>query len=146
MRVFRSYVNVSAIESITKSGQLPAKEIAAFSGIANPSGFIDTIETAGHAIKGFDHFPDHHAFTVADIEMLYAKYPDTSFICTEKDAVKIRCLKGVDLTKIFYIKIDARVEPSDAFIVQITKRIVRHGTVPKIENEVSGVEIPYGTR
>lgn len=61
------------------------KHIHAVTGIGNPDRFFDMLEDLGfHCIK--HAFPDHHAFSFADIDF----GDDFPVIMTEKDAVKCR--------------------------------------------------------
>lgn len=69
--------------------------VAAFCGIGNPRGFRHTLESIGYPVAAFREFPDHHAYTRADIAGLSAWADDAqaaAVICTQKDLVKI-CLE-----------------------------------------------------
>lgn len=71
---------------------LHGKRLAAFCGIGNPAGFRHTLEACGYNAVGLREFPDHHAYTAADVETLSRWATDvqaSALICTHKDLVKI---------------------------------------------------------
>jgi tetraacyldisaccharide 4'-kinase len=84
---------------------LTGKRVAAFSGIAKPEQFRDTLTKLGAEILSFKGFPDHHPFSRAEIEgmILSAKTVDC-LITTEKDWVRIENL-GVHEDKLCFLTI-----------------------------------------
>jgi tetraacyldisaccharide 4'-kinase len=71
---------------------LAGQPVAAFCGIGNPDGFRHTLEQAGCRIAAWREFPDHHAYTRADVNDLvaWATASDaTAAVATHKDLVKI---------------------------------------------------------
>jgi tetraacyldisaccharide 4'-kinase len=75
-------------------GALAGSQIAAFCGIGNPAGFRHTLESCGFQLADFRTFPDHHAYTNADVDSL-AAWADgledlAAVLCTHKDLVKLR--------------------------------------------------------
>jgi tetraacyldisaccharide 4'-kinase len=80
-------------EGVTSSLEsLAGQSVAAFCGIGNPRGFRHTLESIDYRVTAFREFPDHHAYTRADIESL-CKWADSldaaAVICTHKDLVKV---------------------------------------------------------
>lgn len=74
---------------------LSGRPIAAFCGLGNPAGFRHTLEACGYGVAGFREFPDHHAYTAADVAALTAwreSLGGAALVCTHKDLVKLRCL------------------------------------------------------
>jgi tetraacyldisaccharide 4'-kinase len=71
---------------------LKGHSVAAFCGLGNPAGFQHTIQSCGYNLAGFREFPDHHAYSRADMEAL-AAWADSvgaeALLCTHKDLVKI---------------------------------------------------------
>ena len=66
--------------------------VAAFCGIGNPTGFRHTLQECSGELVAFREFPDHHAYTPADLDELgrWAEGLDVAAVlCTEKDLVKI---------------------------------------------------------
>lgn len=85
--------------------------VIVMSGIANPEGFTASLRKRYRIIDQL-HFPDHHAYKMADIEslssILAAAPPDTVIVITEKDAVKLTNRKKIPLEirqRLFYIPI-----------------------------------------
>lgn len=76
---------------------LKTRPVAAFCGIGNPQAFRQTLIDLGGAICDFRIFPDHHAYTRADMEGLWGwaerQASDCIVLTTEKDLVKLRLAK-----------------------------------------------------
>jgi tetraacyldisaccharide 4'-kinase len=68
--------------------------VAAFCGIGNPDAFRATLKNLGAEVSAFRTFPDHHAYSEADLEELdtWARHHATDGIVltTQKDLVKLR--------------------------------------------------------
>jgi tetraacyldisaccharide 4'-kinase len=71
---------------------LRGKSVAAFCGIGNPAGFRHTLTACGCQVAVFREFPDHHAYTPADVASL-ADWTEgldvAAVVCTHKDLVKV---------------------------------------------------------
>lgn len=67
------------------------KDYIAFSGIAYPQKFYDTLEQCGYNVIESKSFSDHHAFTDHDVESLItlANDKNAQLITTEKDYVRL---------------------------------------------------------
>lgn len=66
--------------------------VIVMSGIGNPKAFVRGMRNRYKVVSSIN-FPDHHVYTVPDIEEIVArlkKYPDAMLLTTEKDAVKLR--------------------------------------------------------
>ena len=73
---------------------LAGKPVGAFCGIGNPAAFRHTLETLGATVASFRAFPDHHAYTAADVQSL-TRWAETLpagavIATTQKDWVKLR--------------------------------------------------------
>ncbi len=71
---------------------LRQRRILAFCGLGNPAGFRHTLQRCGYEVAEFREFPDHHLYTVADLESLAASARQRdvfAVVCTQKDLVKI---------------------------------------------------------
>ena len=67
-------------------------EVVVMSGIGNPKAFVSGVKEK-YKVKAKINFPDHHVYSVADIERIVAlleKYPNAMLLTTEKDTVKLR--------------------------------------------------------
>jgi tetraacyldisaccharide 4'-kinase len=72
---------------------LAGRRVAAFCGIGNPAGFRHTLEATGCELVAWRVFPDHHAYTEADLATVYGAAADARadlLVSTHKDLVKIR--------------------------------------------------------
>jgi tetraacyldisaccharide 4'-kinase len=74
--------------------RLTQRPVAAFCGIGNPAAFGRTLTDAGAAVAAWRTFPDHHAYTRADVEALTAwarqQATECMVVTTQKDLVKLR--------------------------------------------------------
>ena len=77
-------------------------EIVLISGLANNLGFRNSLESNFTVLKHFC-FRDHHDFSRAEIEQIVTAYPNTKFVCTEKDVVKIESLLNNQSLGNFYV-------------------------------------------
>lgn len=67
-------------------------EVIVMSGIGNPKAFISDVKKS-YKVVGTITYPDHHIYSVADIDHIVAKlnkYPNAMLLTTEKDVVKLR--------------------------------------------------------
>jgi tetraacyldisaccharide 4'-kinase len=68
--------------------------VAAFCGLGNPGAFRRTLTDLGAKVAAFRSFPDHHAYTKADVEDLRdwasQQATDCVVVTTQKDLVKLR--------------------------------------------------------
>jgi len=77
-------------QSLAGQGGQPGRRVHAVAGIGNPQRFFDTLRTQG--FDPIEHpFPDHHAFTAADLQFR----DDLPVLMTEKDAVKCAAFADV---------------------------------------------------
>ena len=74
--------------------RLHGRPVAAFCGLGNPEAFRQTLLGLGARVAAFRTFPDHHAYTRADVEDLTAwarrQAADSVVVTTQKDLVKLR--------------------------------------------------------
>jgi tetraacyldisaccharide 4'-kinase len=74
--------------------RLRQRPVAAFCGIGNPEAFRRTLSDAGASLVAMRPFPDHHAYTRADVDDLTAWARQLATECmvvtTQKDLVKLR--------------------------------------------------------
>ena len=106
--------------------QLREKNVAAFCGIGNPSGFQRTLEQCGAKIVAFRAFADHHAYSRDDIESIknwIADHQPDLVICTHKDLVKIEIdeLAGVPLRA---LAVEMKIEAGEQQLHQALKHAI----------------------
>lgn len=75
-------------------GTLADRPVAAFCGLGNPEAFRRTLVSCGADVCAFRIFPDHHAYSRADVEELNSwagrHATDCVAVTTQKDLVKLR--------------------------------------------------------
>jgi tetraacyldisaccharide 4'-kinase len=80
--------------------RLREKPVAAFCGIGNPEGFQRTLFACGADVVAFRTYPDHHAYTPADVSEIQGwamgLQPGGLLVTTQKDLVKLRPLMPKD--------------------------------------------------
>jgi tetraacyldisaccharide 4'-kinase len=85
---------VAAAVHAPEETDLTNKPVGAFCGIGNPEAFRRTLTDLGADVAAFRAFPDHHAYTRADVDGLRAWAatlpPDAVLATTQKDFVKLR--------------------------------------------------------
>jgi tetraacyldisaccharide 4'-kinase len=73
--------------------RLAGRRIVAFAGIGNPAAFRASLENLGAELSGFRPFPDHHAYTAADLAAIHDRATELRadlVVTTLKDLVKVR--------------------------------------------------------
>ena len=93
--------------------RLTGARIAAFAGIGNPAAFRASLTNAGANLVGFRPFPDHHAYTAADLDAMRdwaAKLHADLVVTTLKDLVKVRTDRLGDIT-LFALEIALEILP-----------------------------------
>ena len=73
--------------------ELKEKKVVATAGIGNPQNFLTTLKDLGIDVVATRWFPDHHAYSEADIQQLEDLRQASAaqhVVCTLKDLVKIR--------------------------------------------------------
>ena len=63
--------------------------VHALAGIARPERFFDALTRAGHPPARTHAFPDHHAFTDAELDVVLAEAGGAQLVTTEKDHVRL---------------------------------------------------------
>ena len=79
-------------------------QVHAVAGIGNPQGFARTLAEIGLQAQ-LHPLPDHHAFTGKEVFF----DDDLPVVCTEKDAVKLRCL-AVPLAHGWALQVEAEID------------------------------------
>lgn len=105
---------------------LPGR-VVAVSGIARPERFFDDVQRAGTVIVDRLSFADHHRFTQRDVDRIVERARAagvTAVATTEKDGVRLEGLDWHGLA-VVCVPLEARVEPSDAFIGWLFDRLPR---------------------
>jgi tetraacyldisaccharide 4'-kinase len=108
------------------------RPVSAFCGLGNPDAFRRSLTALGLAPLEFRTFPDHHAYTRADVQDLHAwarKQPDAAVVATtQKDLVKLRLtqLGGKELWALrIGLHLEAGRETFDAQLEQVVGATAR---------------------
>jgi 3-deoxy-D-manno-octulosonic-acid transferase len=107
---------------------LPARRVAAFCGLGNPSGFWDTLSSLGLEIVFRWAFEDHHSYTPSELQRLAHQaylHGAELLVTTEKDRINLpplplRALRGLDLA---WLEIELELESQDSFFVILESKV-----------------------
>jgi tetraacyldisaccharide 4'-kinase len=104
--------------------------LAGFCGIGNPEAFRRTLTDLGMDIVDWRVFPDHHAYTRADVESLrvWARQlpPGTNLVTTQKDLVKIR-LDRLGDRQLWALKIELEIIHGKDALEESLQKLVANG-------------------
>jgi tetraacyldisaccharide 4'-kinase len=113
---------------VAKGIHLKDKRVLAFSGIADPEKFFDTLTASGAYISLLRTWPDHHYFADDELRELYqtAEAGDLILVTTEKDAMRLE--RGSQaarmvLEKAIVFRIEMVFDQADAPVSMIEQTI-----------------------
>ncbi len=92
-----------------------------FGGIGHPEAFATTVRSMNIEVVGQHWWPDHHNYRASDVDQLMrlGRFPEHDiFLTTEKDAVKLCELKGIEDEFIGVVKIAIDFNEGDDTIMQ----------------------------
>lgn len=94
--------------------RLQGRKIFAFAGIGRPEKFFDTLRATGAILAATEAFPDHHFYTLEELQRLAKAADDCQFtlVTTAKDAVRIAAI-APDLARQIYV-LDVRLDCNEA--------------------------------
>ncbi|MCI5066169.1 tetraacyldisaccharide 4'-kinase [bacterium] len=85
---FHCWISGMSVQNAAQEVLSPT-EVVAVSGIARPSGFLRLLEEHSFVVLHHEEFRDHEPFSLAKIAALREQFPDTPFLCTEKDFMRL---------------------------------------------------------
>jgi tetraacyldisaccharide 4'-kinase len=100
--------SIERLDGEAVAGPLDGKRAVLFAGIAQPRALATTVGSMGIEIVGERWWPDHHHYRRRDVEGLRraGRFPPHDLlITTEKDAVKLAALDGLDDEGILVVKV-----------------------------------------
>ena len=100
---------------------LKGKRIIAFSGLGDNESFFGLLEELGATIISRVPFPDHNGYTEKDLDRILSRGPVDMIVTTEKDAVKIECLKYPD--NLFYLTIEMEIGDEERLFQTVLRKI-----------------------
>lgn len=83
------------------------ESVVLFSGIGNPKGFEKTVKSFSINYNNHYIYKDHFDYTQKKIDELEKKHPESSFLCTEKDFIKIKNFQLKN--NYYYLKINTEI-------------------------------------
>jgi len=122
--IFFSSYNYKTLNSINNERKEPLsflkeKNITLITGLAAPNQLVNYLNNIAKIVNHIS-FPDHHNYSVTDIEKLRKEFStqnaDSVIVTTEKDAVKLKeLLIEKEKNDWFYIKIEVAIDNSVLF-------------------------------
>ena len=106
-------------------GDFRSRRPLAFCALGNPRAFFRTLDRAGISIAGQKVFPDHHRYSVHDLEALAkaaAEAGATCLVTTEKDLVNLPPGARLDLP-LHWTAVELRVEEESRLLQWIGDRL-----------------------
>lgn len=100
---------------------LAGREVVALSGIGEPELFAEQLRRLGARVTPLA-FPDHRAFTAADVDRASAVAGERWVITTAKDAVKLRALWPQDASACYVAVLGVRIESGAEALGQLLDR------------------------
>lgn len=112
--IFAGDYNITGIFVNNEEDTRVPTPILAIAGIGSPEGFLSTLAEQGIVPQEFITFPDHHAYTPADIANILARAAALNcqaIVTTEKDWIKLQTLLPVqNKRKILWCVVQVRFE------------------------------------
>lgn len=96
--------------------------IIGLAGLANDLSFQNYLQNR-FKVSHFESFADHHNFSRKEIEQVWSKYGNfaSALVTTEKDAVKLRNIPGIENIPIFVIPISVSFLNNESAFVQLLR-------------------------
>ena len=116
---------LSAGGQVSMIEPLAGRTVAAFCGIGNPAAFWQTLSRLGCRLAGTRVFPDHHAYSRADLAGLdswTAQLQPEVVITTQKDLVKIPA-DELGRRPLLALRIEASVEDPEGHLDRALGRL-----------------------
>lgn len=104
--------------------QLEGRKVLAIAGVGNPGAFFAQLRAAGAYVNPAP-WPDHHAYTMADVAELFRRVPAVErVVCTLKDAVKLRRLWPRSGPTLWYVSQRVELVDGQGAIEGIVRRLL----------------------
>src|SRR5690606_1077331 len=103
--------------AVFEDGGGAALRVFAFAGIAAPPEFFETVTASGAQLAGTRAFRDHHRYSAADLERLFAEAKASgaeALLTTEKDFVRLLPYRPFPV-RVGYLPLTMEPEPREAF-------------------------------
>jgi len=129
---------IQRLDGTAVEGGLDRKRVVLFAGIAQPQSFVTTVSSMGADVAAARWFPDHHHYTRRNLEsLLHAdRFPRHDFlVTTEKDAVKLAELRGLDGATIVVVRVAIDFVDDGGIMLQaiLEQRLPRRPSEPRAQ-------------
>lgn len=128
-------VSVNDASERLSLGDVGHRRVLLVSAIADPDAFEKQIVACGMQLVRHLRFPDHHAFTTADVQSItQAAGPEGMVVCTLKDAVKLAPLWPRAHAALWYVSQTLVVDRGAEVLERECDRVLaaRTATVPTV--------------
>ncbi len=119
----RNLISAKKSEEVPLS-QFRNKNIIAFSGIANPKSFKETLRSLQMKISDYFAFPDHYDYSISDIEKMKQsalKNRAEAIITTEKDFIRLLPFTEKLPENLYYLTIEIQLDRGKEFLEKTLK-------------------------
>jgi tetraacyldisaccharide 4'-kinase len=122
--VLRCIHRVTSLESVDGTplkDPIEGRRVVVFAGIAHPRAFVTTVRSLGAEMVGCRFWPDHHRYRLRDIRGLRrpGRFPRHDLlVTTEKDAVKLADMEGLDPSNIAVVRVAIDFEGDGGTLLQ----------------------------
>jgi len=120
-RAFRAVRSIDAPRLVEPAGRIvsPAAgtRVLAFAGVARPSRFFAELKDAGWIVAGELAFPDHHRYTVRDLDRIVRAAREARavmLLTTEKDLMRLLAFRPIPMP-LGWVPLRMSVEPAAGF-------------------------------
>ena len=108
-------------QSLAGIYEIKREKVFAFSAIANPERFLQTLQQTGFTVAGYRWFKDHYFYTPKDLERIQddaTKLDCRYLVTTEKDLVKIDSA-FIPAANLYCVQINAELKKPEQFMVKL---------------------------
>lgn len=121
LRCRHGVLSVDYLDDSRIAGGVSGKRAVLFAGLGHPQAFATTVRSLGVEVVDEHWWPDHHGYTLRNLESLFRGDrlpPHDILLTTEKDAVKLRDIAGIDSHRVGVVKVSIDFDGSDGTILQ----------------------------
>ncbi|MGD2108416.1 MAG: tetraacyldisaccharide 4'-kinase [Phycisphaerae bacterium] len=131
LRCSHRVIGVERLDGTPIPEATEGKRAVVFGGIGRPQAFATTVRSLGIDVVGRRWWPDHHHYRRRDVEWLMAigRFPSHDLLLTtEKDAVKLATLEGIDRTRIGVVRIAIEfADDGDTILKNMLSDVLKQG-------------------
>lgn len=121
LRCRHAVTRIERLDGTAADVDLRGRRVVLFAGIARPASLVASVQRLGATVVGTRWWPDHHRYTPRDVGRLTlgdGLAAHDALVTTEKDAVKLSGMAGVDLSDVLVVKVAIDFVDEDAKMLQ----------------------------